>query len=130
MPIFPVFIFGIGLLGFLVLIYFAFAGPNVQKIQAKRLDEMRQRHASAGSLVTAEAQMKRILARSDNQLDSIAGRFLPRPDRLRQRLSQTGKSSASSSFYSYRCIHWPEHSAYGHRIPDQATGQQVHCSLS
>ncbi|MEO1167368.1 MAG: type II secretion system F family protein [Pseudomonadota bacterium] len=90
MTILPMIIFFVGTLGFLVLLYFAFAGPNVQKAQAKRLGTLRQRHAPVTSQISAEAQMNRILAKRDTKMDSFAGRFIPRPEMLRTRLSQTG----------------------------------------
>ena len=83
-------IFFAGTLGFLLLMYFAFAGPNVQKAQAKRLTALRRRHSSATSQISAEAQLNRILAKGDSRMDSFAGRFIPRPEMLRTRLSQTG----------------------------------------
>ena len=92
MSILPTIIFFLGSLGFLVLIYFAFAGPNVQKAQAKRLGALRQRHAPVSSQISAEAQMNRILAKRDTKMDSFAGRFIPRPEMLRTRLSQTGQN--------------------------------------
>ncbi|QLC24508.1 type II secretion system F family protein [Parasphingopyxis algicola] len=92
MSILPMIIFSAGMLGFLLLLYFAFAGPNVQKVQAKRLNAVRQRHAPAASPISAEAQMNRILAKGDTRMDSFAGRFIPRPEMLRTRLSQTGTS--------------------------------------
>ncbi|WP_299327171.1 type II secretion system F family protein [Parasphingopyxis sp.] len=90
MTILPMIIFFAGALSFLLLLYFAFAGPNVQKAQSKRLKSVRQRHAAASSQISAEAQMNRILAKRDTKMDSFAGRFIPRPEMLRTRLSQTG----------------------------------------
>jgi tight adherence protein B len=90
MSILPMFIMFAGMLGFMLLLYFAFSGPNVQKAAAKRLQAVRQRYASATSTVSAEAQMKRILAKRDSQMDSFASRLIPRPEMLRTRLAQTG----------------------------------------
>lgn len=98
MSILPFFLFFVGILGVMGLIYFAFAGPNVQKAQAKRLNAVRQRYAAATSAVSAEAQMKRILAKRDSSMDSFASRFIPRPDMLRTRLSQTGTKLTLSHY--------------------------------
>ena len=90
MSILPMIIFFAGTLGFLLLMYFAFAGPNVQKAQSKRLTALRRRHSSSTSQISAEAQLNRILAKGDSRMDSFANRFIPRPEMLRTRLSQTG----------------------------------------
>jgi tight adherence protein B len=56
----------------------------------KRLIKMRERFSTSTEART-EAQMKRILSRQDNKLDSFVDRFLPRPDELRKRLERSGK---------------------------------------
>lgn len=94
----PMILLFAGMLGFLLMLYFAFAGPNVQKAQAKRLGALRQRHAPVTSQISAEAQMNRILAKGDTRMDSFAGRFIPRPEMLRTRLSQTGTSWTLSHY--------------------------------
>ncbi len=94
----PMILLFAGVLGFLLMLYFAFAGPNVQKAQAKRLGALRQRHAAATSQISAEAQMNRILAKGDTRMDSFAGRFIPRPEMLRTRLSQTGTTWTLSHY--------------------------------
>ena len=94
----PMILLFAGMLGFLLMLYFAFAGPNVQKAQAKRLGALRQRHAPATSQISAEAQMNRILAKGDTRMDSFAGRFIPRPEMLRTRLSQTGTNWTLSHY--------------------------------
>lgn len=74
------------------MVYFAFAGPNTSKAQTKRLAAVRERHSSRLTAQSAEEKVRRILARQDSQLDSFANRFIPRPEILRERLTQTGKS--------------------------------------
>lgn len=86
----PLIIFFLGMLGFLALLYLAFAGPNVQKAQAKRLGALRRRHSSSTSQIAAETQLNRILAKRNSKMDNFAGRFIPRPEMLRTRLEQTG----------------------------------------
>ncbi len=99
MTLLPMIIFFAGLAGLLVLVFAAFSGPNAQKVQAKRLMAVRQRHSAATSQVAAEAQLKKILAKRDSQMDSIADRFLPRPEMLRTRLSQTGTSWTLGQYF-------------------------------
>lgn len=76
----------------LLMLYFAFAGPNTSKAQAKRLATVRDRYSTRLSAQGAEEKVRRILARQDSQFDSFANRFIPKPELLRQRLAQTGKS--------------------------------------
>jgi tight adherence protein B len=59
------------------------------KQHKKRLGKMRERYSTTVEART-EAQMKRILTRRDNKLDSFVDGFLPRPDELRKRLDRTG----------------------------------------
>ncbi len=69
---------------------FILFGNSSQKAQTKRLEKLRDRFN--GSMdVLAQAQMKKILARQDNKLDSAFAQFLPRPAELRKRLERTGK---------------------------------------
>jgi tight adherence protein B len=56
----------------------------------KRLSKMRERFSTSADART-EAQMKKILSRQDNKLDSFIDGFIPRPDELRKRLERSGK---------------------------------------
>ena len=81
-----------GLLGTLLLVVFALAGPSAGKLQSKRLESVRERH-SRSSEVAAQAQLKRIFAnRNQTRMDGFAQRFIPNPALLRKRLEQTGRS--------------------------------------
>jgi tight adherence protein B len=69
---------------------FILFGNNSRKQQNKRLDKFKERFN--GSMdVLAQAQMRKILARQDNKIDSAFAQFLPRPAELRRRLERTGK---------------------------------------
>jgi len=84
-------LFAAGLMGTLLLVGVAFAGPSVGKSQAKRLESVRERH-SKSSEVAAQAQLKRIFAnRQTNKVDGFAQRFIPNPALLRKRLEHTGR---------------------------------------
>jgi len=84
--------FAAGMLGTLMMIYFAFAGPSAAKAQVRRLESLRERHSRSDDMV-AQAQMKRILAgRQATRMDGIAQRFIPNPALLRKRIEQTGRS--------------------------------------
>jgi tight adherence protein B len=79
-----------GLLGTLVLTWFALAGPSPAKIQARRLQTVRERHSNSTE-VAKEAQMKRLLTSRNTAVDGLAQRFIPNPALLRLRLQRTGK---------------------------------------
>ena len=55
-----------GLAATLLLLVAAFAGPSAGKFQARRLEDLRERH-SRSSDVAAQAQMKRIFAQRQNK---------------------------------------------------------------
>ena len=85
-------LFAAGLVGALLLVATAFAGPSAGKTQAKRLESVRERH-SKNSEVAAQAQLKRILAnRQTTKVDGLAQRLVPNPALLRRRLEHTGRS--------------------------------------
>lgn len=84
-------LFAVGAFATLILLYFAFSGPNEAKIQQRRLVAVRDRHSgSAGAAV--EAQMRRITQNRATKMDGFASRFLPRPALLKKRLDMTGKT--------------------------------------
>ena len=79
-----------GLLGTLLLVLFAFAGPSASKASAKRLESVRERHSKSSEIAT-QAQLKRIFANRQNRVEGLAQRFIPNPALLRKRLEQTGR---------------------------------------
>lgn len=90
MELIPVLSLGVGAVIVLVLMAFAFSGPNAARASTRRLGAVRSRHnESANALV--DAQMKRIAAARSNKMDAAAMRFLPRPAILKKRLAMTGK---------------------------------------
>jgi len=80
-----------GLATALLLVFAAFSGPSATKFQARRLEDLRERH-SRSSDVAAQAQLKRIFAQRQNRGDSFAKRFIPNPALLQLRLNQTGRN--------------------------------------
>ncbi len=92
MPAFSMFLMTAGALGTLALIYFAFSGPSAGKLQARRLESLRERH-SRSTEVAAQAQLKRILAsRQTTRTEGLLQQLIPNPALLRQRLEKTGYS--------------------------------------
>ena len=81
-----------GMLVSLLLVGFAFAGPSTGRQQAKRLENVRERH-SRSTEIAAQAQLKRIFAnRQVKGMDGLAQRLIPNPALLRKRLERTGRS--------------------------------------
>jgi tight adherence protein B len=92
MPGFALYIMAGGVLASLLLLMVAVSGPSAAKLQARRLESVRERH-SKSSEVAAQAQLKRIFAnRKQNTAEGLAQRFIPNPTLLRLRLQQTGKN--------------------------------------
>jgi len=89
---FPILMLMAGLAGAGLLGFSAMRGPSTGKAQARRLESVRERH-SKSTEVAAQAQLKRLLAnRTQNRMDGLAQRFIPKPALLKARLQQTGKS--------------------------------------
>ena len=89
---FPILMLGGGVLVVLMLMVFAMGGPNVSKVQNRRLESVRERHSKSNE-VAAQAQLKRILqGRTQTKMDGLAQRLIPKPALLRRRLQQTGRN--------------------------------------
>ncbi len=91
-----------GLLGTLLLAAAAFSGPSASKLQARRLESVRERHSRSSEIAT-QAQLKRIFAHRQTRADGYAQRFIPNPALLRLRLEQTGRSWTLSQ-YALTCL--------------------------
>jgi tight adherence protein B len=92
MPLVPLIsvVAGAGIM--LLLLVFAFAGPNAEKAQVRRLTSLKERHSGAASEAAMAAQMRRITGKRDSNMDTAMMRFLPRPALLKKRLAMTGKN--------------------------------------
>jgi len=86
-----------GVIGTLLLVAAAFAGPAIGKAQSRRLETLRERHSRSSELA-AQAQLKRIFAARQSKGESLAKRFIPNPALLQLRLSQTGKEWTLSQY--------------------------------
>lgn len=91
MPNFTVMIMAGGLALSLLVLYFVFAGPSAAKVQARRLEGVRERH-SKSSEVAAQVQLKRIMAGRETKMDGVLKQMIPNPALLKLRLQQTGRS--------------------------------------
>ncbi|MEH6757491.1 MAG: type II secretion system F family protein [Parasphingorhabdus sp.] len=93
-------IIGVGVITFLLLVIFAFAGPSVATAKTKRLEKMRFRHSDSTNS-KMEAQMKKVVsARRKNHRPS--GLKQSRMDRLAIRLDRTGRKWTIPQFF-YVC---------------------------
>ncbi|GAA4002955.1 type II secretion system F family protein [Sphingomonas humi] len=86
------FLLGLGLLLSLGLAYVAMAGPSPAKAQKRRLESLRERHASGSLPAAANAQIRKLLSRKDSRVESLASGLIPNPAAMRLRLEKTGKS--------------------------------------
>ena len=80
------------------LLLFAFAGPSAGKAKSRRMDSLKARHSGSGE-VLVQAQMRRALTQRDTKMDGYANRLLPKPDMLRLRLAQTGRSWTLGQYF-------------------------------
>ncbi|MEO5494050.1 MAG: type II secretion system F family protein [Sphingomonas sp.] len=92
MPLVPLITVVVGAGVMLLLLVFAFAGPNAEKAQVRRLTSLKERHSGAASEAAMAAQMRRITGKRDSGMDTAMGRLLPRPALLKKRLAMTGKN--------------------------------------
>jgi len=74
----------------LLMVVFAFSGPNQAKAGNKRLSAIRDRHANSTGAVV-EAQMRRIQQSRATRMDGLATKYLPNRATLAKRLEMTGK---------------------------------------
>ncbi|WP_419825847.1 type II secretion system F family protein [Sphingomonas sp.] len=80
-----------------LMIAVAVSSPSTGKAKSRRVESIRVRHGSGGT-ITAQAQLRRIQGKGETRLDAYVYRLLPNPDKLRQRLAQTGKEWSLGQF--------------------------------
>jgi tight adherence protein B len=99
----PIAIMAVGAFVVLLMVVFAFAGPNEAKAGNKRLSAIKDRHAnSAGAVV--EAQMRRIQQTRATRMDGIATKYLPNRATLAKRLDMTGKDWSPGKYLTASLI--------------------------
>lgn len=92
----------VGAIMTLLLIAVAFSGPSTAKAQSRRLETLKTRFGD-GPALTVESQMRKITANRTSRADSIAGKYIPNPALLAQRLERTGKNWTLAK-YSLTCL--------------------------
>jgi len=90
MELLPIIMLAGGAMLVLLMIVFAFAGPNEAKAGNKRLSAIKDRHANSTGAVV-EAQMRRIQQSRATRMDGLATKYLPNRATLAKRLEMTGK---------------------------------------
>ena len=91
MPMMPLMMLFGGAALMLLFVALAFSGPSPERIRARRLAALRERHSTSAA-AAVEAKMRRITAGRETRMDAAAMRFLPKPALLKKRLAMTGKS--------------------------------------
>ena len=86
----PVLLLLVGMGLVLAMLAAALKGPSGNRAQNRRLAAVRERHGN--TVVTADAQMRRITAQRATKVDLAFGRILPNRENLAKRLAMTGKS--------------------------------------
>ena len=76
----------------------AFSGPSASKAVKRRLELLRERHADGVLAASAQAQIRKLMARRQSRAEGIASTLIPRPALLRKRLEQTGKSISLAKY--------------------------------
>jgi tight adherence protein B len=97
MDLLPIAIVGGGALAFLALVFFALAGPSVEKAKSRRLLAVRDRHSSTTGAVV-EAQLRRIQANRATRMDEVAARLIPNPAVLQKRIAMTGRNWTTGQY--------------------------------
>lgn len=91
-------ILGAGLMLVLVLLALAFLGPNVGKATSRRLGAVKMRHSDSADARVEQQMRKAVAARRPMVFTN--GQSMSRYDRLRLRISQTGKSWTMQQYLS------------------------------
>lgn len=91
-------ILGAGLMLVLVLLALAFLGPNVGKATSRRLGAVKMRHSDSADARVEQQMRKAVAARRPMVFTN--GQNMSRYDRLRLRISQTGKSWTVQQYLS------------------------------
>jgi tight adherence protein B len=84
-------ILAVGVLGALLLVAQAMAGPNPRKALKRRMELVKERHGDSVLAANAQAQIRKLMAARASRVDSWASTLIPKPALMRQRLERTGK---------------------------------------
>ncbi len=83
-------IIAVGVMAVLAFGYIALSGPSVGKAYKRRLELLKERHGDQVA-ASAQAQIRKLLAKRQSRMDDTMSSLIPKPALLRRRLEQTGK---------------------------------------
>ena len=83
----------------LLLAYKAISGPSIGKSVKRRLELLKERHGEGGVLAaSANAQIRKLMSARQKRAEGIANTLIPKPEMLRKRLDQTGKTVSLAKY--------------------------------
>jgi len=93
----------IGLAGFGALLFSALRGPSATRNVKRRMELIKERHAEGNLAVTAQAQIRKLMASRNSRIESWASSMIPKPALLRKRLEMTGRDFSLGK-YAMVCV--------------------------
>jgi len=81
----------IGLAGVGALMFSALRGPSATRNVKRRMELVKERHAEGNLAVTAQAQIRKLMANRNSRIEGFASSLIPKPALLRKRLEMTGR---------------------------------------
>jgi tight adherence protein B len=84
-------IIAVGLLGVAALSFSAIRGPSGTRNVKRRMELIKERHAEGNLAVTAQAQIRKLMASRSSRIEGFASTIIPKPALLRKRLEMTGR---------------------------------------
>ncbi len=93
-------IIAVGVLAVLGLAYTAMSGPSAGKAFKRRLELVRERHGDQVA-ASAQAQIRKLLAKRQTRMDDAMTSLIPKPALLRRRLEQTGKDISLQKYATF-----------------------------
>jgi len=91
-------IIGIGLAGVAALSFSAVRGPSSARNVKRRMELIKERHAEGNLAITAQAQIRKLMASRNSRIEGFASSIIPKPALLRKRLEMTGREISLAKY--------------------------------
>ncbi len=91
-------ILSVGIVGTLLMVLNAFRGPSAAKAAKRRMEMLKERHAEGNLAVSAQAQIRKLLAGRNTRMEGWASSIIPKPALLRKRLEMTGRDISLAKY--------------------------------
>ncbi|WP_310469147.1 type II secretion system F family protein [Sphingomonas sp.] len=91
-------ILAVGIGGTLLMVLNAINGPSASKAARRRMEMLKERHAEGNLAVTAQAQIRKLMAARNTRLEGFASSIIPKPALLRRRLEMTGRDISLAKY--------------------------------